>query len=310
MTAVGATADRLRADVEALAGMTRDSAGAGERASAEWAAGRLRELGAEDVRVDAFRYQPTFAYAQGAHFAAGTLAALGGRRLLAAATLASFELDYSGRAQWSRALLPAGDGANAVGRLPARGPRTRTRRARGPSRRRAHRPHVGPPLPRGRGRRGRAERPSRVAGPASRAGPARGRGGRAAHAPRGRRAPGRRSGAHGRSGPEPHGSRGQRQRQRRGRGPARGGRLARERPPGLEVIVLVCGCEESGMGGMAAWMQRGGRAARLRHHARRWASTRWARGSPWCWRRRAASGPSATGRRTWPWPSARPTAPA
>ena len=52
MTAVGAKATGLRADVEALAGMTRDSAGAGERASAEWAAGRLRELGAEDVRVE------------------------------------------------------------------------------------------------------------------------------------------------------------------------------------------------------------------------------------------------------------------
>ena len=39
----------LRSDVEALAGMVRDSAGPGERASAEWAAGRLRELGAEDV---------------------------------------------------------------------------------------------------------------------------------------------------------------------------------------------------------------------------------------------------------------------
>jgi Iap family predicted aminopeptidase len=32
------------------------------------------------------------------------------------------------------------------------------------------------------------------------------------------------------------------------------GRLARERPPGLEVVALVCGCEESGMGGMAAWL--------------------------------------------------------
>ena len=31
--------------------------------------------------------------------------------------------------------------------------------------------------------------------------------------------------------------------------------LARERPDGLEVVVLLCGCEESGMGGMAAWMR-------------------------------------------------------
>jgi Zn-dependent M28 family amino/carboxypeptidase len=32
------------------------------------------------------------------------------------------------------------------------------------------------------------------------------------------------------------------------------GRLARERPDGLEVVALFPGCEESGMGGMAAWL--------------------------------------------------------
>ena len=37
-------------------------------------------------------------------------------------------------------------------------------------------------------------------------------------------------------------------------------RLARDRPAGLEVVVLLCGCEESGMGGMAAWMRAEGRA--------------------------------------------------
>jgi Zn-dependent M28 family amino/carboxypeptidase len=33
------------------------------------------------------------------------------------------------------------------------------------------------------------------------------------------------------------------------------GRLARDRPEGLEVLVLCPGCEESGMGGMAAWIE-------------------------------------------------------
>ncbi len=116
----------VRADVEALAGMVRDSAGPGERASAEWAAGRLREIGAEDVRVEPFRYQSSFALAQGAHLAAAALAARARNRALAAAALASFELDFSGRSQWLRKALPAGEGANAVGRLPARGERTRT----------------------------------------------------------------------------------------------------------------------------------------------------------------------------------------
>ena len=254
MTAVGATADRLRADVEALAGMTRDSAGAGERASAEWAAGRLRELGAEDVRVDAFRYQRTFAYAQGAHFAAGTLAALGGRRLLAAATLASFELDYSGRAQWSRALLPAGDGANAVGRLPARGPRTRTVVLV------AHHDAARTGLmwdPRFLAAGdAAAERSGRRASLALLPELALlgGRGGRPAHAPRGRDAPGRRGGANGRPGPEPTVPGANDNASGVAGVLAVAARLARERPPGLEVIVLVCGCEESGMGGMTAWM--------------------------------------------------------
>jgi Iap family predicted aminopeptidase len=31
-------------------------------------------------------------------------------------------------------------------------------------------------------------------------------------------------------------------------------RLRHDRPSSTEVIVLICGCEESGMGGMAAWL--------------------------------------------------------
>ena len=101
--------------------MERRSASAGERASADWCAARLREAGAEDVRVEPFRYQQSFGPAQALHFAAATLG-----RLPAAAALASFELDYSGRAQPLRRLLPAGEGANVVARLPAREERRST----------------------------------------------------------------------------------------------------------------------------------------------------------------------------------------
>ncbi|HEV2075883.1 MAG TPA: M28 family peptidase [Thermoleophilaceae bacterium] len=116
---------QLRADIEALAAIERPSASRGERDSAEWIAARLREVGAEHVRLQPYRYQGTFAQSHALHYASGVLAALGGNRVLAAAALASFELDYSGRAQWLRRLLPAADGVNVVGRLPARGERRR-----------------------------------------------------------------------------------------------------------------------------------------------------------------------------------------
>ena len=111
----------VRADVEALAGMDRRSASAGERESAGWCAERLSDAGASDVRVEPFRYQHTFGHAHAVHFAA---AATG--RLAAISALASFELDYSGRWQGVRGVFPAGEGANVVARLPAHGERTRT----------------------------------------------------------------------------------------------------------------------------------------------------------------------------------------
>ena len=119
-------APRLAADLEALAAVERGSASPGEQRSAEWVAGRLRQEGATDVGLEPFEYQQTFAHAQGIHFAVGALAALGRRRLLAAATLASFELEYSGRRQWLRRVLPRGTGFNVVGRLPAIGTKERT----------------------------------------------------------------------------------------------------------------------------------------------------------------------------------------
>jgi hypothetical protein len=108
---------RLREDVTHLAGMTRDSAGPGERASAAWLAGRLRALGAHDVRVEPYRYQGTYAWVHALHVAAGLL----GPGALAAAAAISLELDASGRNQWLRRLLPTGEGANVVARAPARG---------------------------------------------------------------------------------------------------------------------------------------------------------------------------------------------
>jgi hypothetical protein len=252
------TAAELRQDVEALAGMTRDSAGAGERSAAEWAAGRLRQLGAEDVRTEAFRYQDTFAYAQGAHFAAGAFAALTGRRFLAAATLASFELDYSGRAQWLRSLLPSGEGANAVGRLPSRGPRKRTLVLV------AHHDaahtglmwdprmlQAGDAAAERTGKRASLALLPEIAFAGAALGGRRIRrlsalllaaaAGLSAEQARSDTVPGANDNASGVAGVL-----------------AVAGRLAQDRPDGLEVIVLLCGCEESGMGGMAAWMREEG----------------------------------------------------
>lgn len=122
-------ASTLEEDVRRLAAMRRDSAGVGERAAAAWVAERLREAGVPTVAVERFRFSPTYAHAYGAHAAAIAAGALVGGwpgRTLAAAALASYELDVSGRSQWLRRWLPTGEGANVVGRLPARGTRRAT----------------------------------------------------------------------------------------------------------------------------------------------------------------------------------------
>ncbi len=119
----------LRADVEALAAMTRGSASPGERASAEWIAGRLREAGAADVGLETFRYQGTYAGPHALHVAAGLVAARRGGWLgaaLAAGALASLELEVSGRAQWTRRLLPASEATSVVARVAAAGERRAT----------------------------------------------------------------------------------------------------------------------------------------------------------------------------------------
>jgi hypothetical protein len=111
----------VKADIQALAAMRRGATSPGERASAEWIAGRLSADGVAEVGTQAFRYQRTYAWAHAAHFALG---ALGGPFALAAAV--SYDLEFSGRLQWIRRLLPAGTGTNVVARIPAAGVRKRT----------------------------------------------------------------------------------------------------------------------------------------------------------------------------------------
>lgn len=109
--------ERLVSD---LAALTRDSAGAGERAAALLVRAHLRERGV-DGELRPFRYQGTYAAAHALHAVAGLL---GGPAALAA--LASLELEASGRAQWLRRLLPAAEGTNLIARVPARGQRRAT----------------------------------------------------------------------------------------------------------------------------------------------------------------------------------------
>ena len=141
----GGLAQELRDDIEALAAM-RARLGHARRArlgavggGAAAPAGRRGRRGSSRSATRApsrTRRRPISGV--------GLLAALGRRRLLAAAALASFELEYSGRAQWLRRLLPARRGHERVARLPARGERRAHARARRAPRRRTHRPHVGP----------------------------------------------------------------------------------------------------------------------------------------------------------------------
>lgn len=119
----------IRADVEALAAMTRDSAGAGERAAAAWARGRLAALGADDAHTEPYRGRATNSWSFATHSLAG-LVALRWRGVpgaaLALAAAASLERDVSGRWPWRRRMLGGGEGANALARIRARGERWAT----------------------------------------------------------------------------------------------------------------------------------------------------------------------------------------
>src|SRR6476620_544485 len=84
--------DWLRGLVETLASIHRPTASQGERVAAEWVAGRLRELGAGDARVEAEDVHGTFWWPLGLAAGAGVVAglmALRGRRAVAAALAAA-----------------------------------------------------------------------------------------------------------------------------------------------------------------------------------------------------------------------------
>ena len=117
--------ESLRDDVRALSAVERRAATAGDRESAEWVAGRMREIGVEDVRVEPFRCHSTWAIPYGAHNLLGMLAARLPAALrvpLALATAVSYESDYVGRNQALRSVLPgAGEGNNVIGRISKEG---------------------------------------------------------------------------------------------------------------------------------------------------------------------------------------------
>ncbi len=116
--------EAIARDVERLAALERSSSRPGERESATWLASRLSHIGAIEVRVEPYRYQGSYALAHGLHNAAVLIAmAIGGRAgaALAGAASLSYEREVSGASQWVRRLLPAGEGANVLARVPARG---------------------------------------------------------------------------------------------------------------------------------------------------------------------------------------------
>jgi hypothetical protein len=113
----------LRADVEALASLARDSAGAGERAAASLVRDRLALAGAREARVEAYRGRATYGWSFAAHALAGAAGIVRGGaagRALALGALWSLERDASGRPPWRMRRGGGGTGAGAVARVPAR----------------------------------------------------------------------------------------------------------------------------------------------------------------------------------------------
>ena len=71
--------DRLKADLEALAGIERGSASEGEQTAARWAAGRLTECGASGVGIEHYLGRTTNSWSFAGHSVVGLLAqTLGG----------------------------------------------------------------------------------------------------------------------------------------------------------------------------------------------------------------------------------------
>ena len=82
------------------------------------------------------------------------------------------------------------------------------------------------------------------------------------------------------------------------------GRLAAERPDGVELIALFPGCEESGMGGMAAWLESEEAKTLDPERTLVVGLDTVGSGAPVVLAARPACGPRATATSTWPRPSA------
>jgi hypothetical protein len=117
-------ANRLRELVEELASIHRPTASAGERVAAAWVAGRLREVGAREARVEPEDVHGTFWWPLGLAAATGVvagLAALSGRRAVGA-TLAGLAGaaavdDLPPGARRLRSLLPRRTATTVVAEL-------------------------------------------------------------------------------------------------------------------------------------------------------------------------------------------------
>ncbi|MFE6862594.1 M28 family metallopeptidase [Nocardia sp. NPDC057668] len=120
---------RLVAGVGALTALDRRTGSVGERQSAQWIAGQLREIGAADIEISMFRTQTSWAQVHLAYTAAAL--ALGTRsgaaaRVANAGVALSYELEVSGRTQWLRRFLPARHGVSVSARIAAAGVPRRT----------------------------------------------------------------------------------------------------------------------------------------------------------------------------------------
>lgn len=107
-------------DVRLLAATARDSAGPGERGSAAFLERRLRATGAQDVAVHPYRGRGTYAWSHAVAYGLGLWGARRGGvagRVAALGGLVHLELDASGRAALLDPLLARGDGATVVGRV-------------------------------------------------------------------------------------------------------------------------------------------------------------------------------------------------
>jgi len=118
----------IRADVAALAAMPRGSA-ADDQPQVAWIKRRLRDAGAHEIHSETFRFQRRWIWRHGAHTGAAMGAAAVGGPIgagIAAATVASYEFELSGKSHWTGRFLPAAEGTNVVARIPAAGPAERT----------------------------------------------------------------------------------------------------------------------------------------------------------------------------------------